>query len=223
MIARRNSLGAACFMLLAVSACNVSTDESDDSNKVNGSIHVPAGKAATDVSTVNGSISVEDHGSVDSAKTVNGNIKLGAHATGTDLHTVNGRITLGSGAHATDAIAVNGDLTLDEGADLTGRLGNVNGKISMTGAHVGGGIKTTNGGISIMGPSRVEGGIEVEETSGNSLLNAGDPVVIIGPGVTVQGDLLFKRKVKLYVSDRATVGTVTGATPIPFSGDKPPS
>jgi hypothetical protein len=27
----------------------------------------------------------------------------------------------------------------------------------------------------------------------------------------------------LYVSDRATVGTVTGATAIPFSGDSPPN
>ncbi|MGA2398937.1 MAG: hypothetical protein ABSG30_12845 [Steroidobacteraceae bacterium] len=27
----------------------------------------------------------------------------------------------------------------------------------------------------------------------------------------------------LYVSDRATVGAITGATAIPFSGDSPPS
>jgi hypothetical protein len=28
--------------------------------------------------------------------------------------------------------------------------------------------------------------------------------------------------VELYVSDRATIGTVVGATPIPFSGETPP-
>jgi len=32
----------------------------------------------------------------------------------------------------------------------------------------------------------------------------------------------FHREVKLYVSDRATIGAVSGATPIPFSGDEPP-
>jgi DUF4097 and DUF4098 domain-containing protein YvlB len=222
MIARRNSLSAACLVILLVSGCNISTDGSDDSSKVNGSIHVAAGKAATDVSTVNGSITVDDNGTIDSAGTVNGSITLGAHATGTNLHTVNGRISLGDGAHASEAVTVNGDLTLDEGADLTGRLGNVNGKISVTAAHVGGGIKTANGDLSIIGMSRVEGGIEVQETSGTNLLKTSDPVVIIGPGATVQGDLVFKRKVKLYVSDHATIGTVIGATAITFSGDTPP-
>jgi cytoskeletal protein CcmA (bactofilin family) len=104
---------------------------------------------------------------------------------------------------------------------LTGRLGNVNGKISVTDAHVGGGIKTANGDISITGASHVEGGIEVQEAS-SSLFNSSDPTVIIGPGATVQGDLVFKRKVRLFVSDHATIGTVTGATAVTFSGDKPP-
>jgi hypothetical protein len=35
--------------------------------------------------------------------------------------------------------------------------------------------------------------------------------------------LRFERTVKLYVSDKATIGTVTGATPIPFAGDTPPN
>jgi hypothetical protein len=39
----------------------------------------------------------------------------------------------------------------------------------------------------------------------------------------VKGELKFERKVRLYVSDRATIGTVTGATPVPFTGDNPPS
>jgi hypothetical protein len=32
----------------------------------------------------------------------------------------------------------------------------------------------------------------------------------------------FERKVQLYVSDRATIGVVSGATPIRFSGDTAP-
>jgi DUF4097 and DUF4098 domain-containing protein YvlB len=204
MTARRDSLSAACFVLLLLSGCNVSSDDGNDSNKVNGSIDVPAGKTATDVRTVNGSITVDDNGTINSAGTVNGNVKLGTHATGTSLRTVNGRITLGDGAHAVEASTVNGDLTLDNGAELTGRLGNVNGKISVTDAHVGGGIKTANGDISITGASHVEGGIEVQEAS-SSLFNSSDPTVIIGPGATVQGDLVFKRKVRLFVSDHGDI------------------
>jgi len=48
------------------------------------------------------------------------------------------------------------------------------------------------------------------------------PRIVIGPGATVQGDLRFERTVRLFVSDKATIGPVTGATPIPFSGDIPP-
>jgi DUF4097 and DUF4098 domain-containing protein YvlB len=221
MVARRNTLGAvACFVLLLASGCDMASDDGDAPNKLNGSIHVAAGKAATDVKTVNGSISIDDNGTVDAASTVNGNIKLGAHATATSLHTVNGRITLGDGAQASEASTVNGDLTLGEGADLAGRLANVNGKISLTDAHVGGGIKTTNGDISIWGGSHVEGGLEVDEVSGTAFNS--DPLITIGPGASVQGGLVFKRKVRLFVSDRATIGTITGATAVPFSGDKPP-
>lgn len=211
-----------CVFLLALSACDISSDDGDESHKVNGSIHVPAGRAATDVKTVNGSISVEDNGAIVSAGTVNGGIKLGSHATATTLSTVNGGITLADAAHATEAHTVNGDISLADGAELTGPLINTNGKITVTAAHVGGGIKTANGDISIMGASHVEGGIEVQEVSSGFSLGVRDPTIIIGPGATVQGDLVFKRKVLLLVSDRATIGTVTGATAVAFTGDTPP-
>ncbi len=116
---------------------------------------------------------------------------------------------------------MNGDLNLADGAEISGSLRNVNGKISLTNARVGGGIRTVNGDISIMGSSHVEGGIVVEKPSGLSFDNK-EPVITIGPGATVQGELRFERPVKLYVSDKATIGTVTGATPVPFTGDTPP-
>jgi len=213
----------ACGVLVAVSACDVSIDSGDESHKVNGSIHVPAGRAPTDEKTVNGSITVDDDGTIHSAGTVNGSIRLGSHATAENLTTVNGSIKLGDGAHATEARTVNGEVSLATGAELTAGLSNANGNISVMAAHVAGGIKTANGDISIMGASRVEGGIEVQESSSGITLSGGrDPTIIIGPGATVQGDLVFKRKVKLLVSDRATIGPVTGATAVPFSGDTPP-
>jgi hypothetical protein len=211
----------AAVLLLAISGCDT---DSDDSSKVNGSIHVPAGKPAGDVHTVNGSIHIEDNAAVLSAATVNGGIHLGAHATATSLTTVNGSISLGEGAKDSGgADSVNGDLKLADGAEILGRLTNVNGKINLNAAHVGGGIKTVNGNISVLGASHVEGGIEVDKTSGGLLFNSDDPLIVIGPGATVQGDMRFERKVRLYVSDKASIGAVIGATPVQFTGDSPPA
>lgn len=213
---------AALALMGALAGCDISVD-GDGSTKVNGSVHVPAGKAAEEARTVNGSIHVDDNAAVTSAATVNGSVRLGAHATANSAKTVNGAISLGEGAHVSGSVGtVNGDLTLATGAEVAQALSNVNGKIALSSAHVAGGIKTANGSVSIMGTSHVEGGLLVEKPNG-VLFNSDDPVIVIGPGAIVQGDLKFERKVKLFVSDKATIGTVTGATPITFSGDNPPN
>jgi hypothetical protein len=215
---------AALAAFVALSGCEAA-DNGNDSTKINGSVHVPAGKQPGAVATVNGSIQVDDHAAITSATTVNGSVNLGDHGTATSLNSVNGAITLGSGAHVSRSIAsVNGELTLNDGADVAGSLSNVNGTITLTAAHVGGGIKTVNGSMTITGASRVEGGILVQKPSGELMHSNRDvPRIVIGPGATVQGALRFERTVQLYVSDKATIGTVTGATPIPFSGDSPPN
>jgi hypothetical protein len=214
---------AAIAMLAALSGCGGSYD-GDESHKINGSIDVPAGKPPGAVATVNGSIHIDDDAAITSASTVNGGVKLGDHGTASSLTTVNGSITLGRGAHVSgDVSSVNGALKLGDGADITGALSNVNGEIALTGAHVGGGIKTVNGGMNIGGASRVEGGILVEKSTGGLMqIFHNVPRIVIGPGATVQGDLRFERTVKLFVSDKAAIGTVTGTAPIPFTGDAPP-
>ena len=213
----------AVAVMVSLSGCGASND-GDDSNKVNGSIHVPVGKQPGAVATVNGSIQVDDNAAVTSATTVNGNVQLGDHATATSLNSVNGAITLGTRARVSGAASsVNGDLSLSEGAEVSGALSNVNGKITLAAAHVAGGIKTINGGMDISGASHVEGGILVEKPSSELIQIGHDiPRIVIGPGATVQGDLRFERTVQLFVSDKATIGAVTGATPIPFTGDAPP-
>ena len=216
------SLGALALMF-ALSACGDSSD-GDESNRVNGSIHVAAGKPPGPVNTVNGSIHIDEKAAVTSAATVNGGVHLGAHATAVSLTTVNGSITLGDGAQvSTTATSVNGELILGNGAEVSGALSNVNGKIALTAAHVAGGIATVSGNIDITGTSRVEGGILVRKPTGELLHFGNDvPRIVIGPGAIVQGDLKFERKVELYVSDKATIGSVSGATPIAFTGDTPP-
>lgn len=210
--------------LIALPACSDS-DNGDGSTKVNGSVHVAAGKPPAAATTVNGSVHIDDNAAVTNASTVNGSVHLGEHATAKSLQSVNGSITLGAGAHLSgDASSVNGELSLAEGAEILGSLSNVNGKITLTSAHVGAGIKTVNGSIVITGPSHVEGGIVVERP-GTQLIQLTHevPRIVIGPGATVQGELRFEREVQLYVSDKATIGKVTGATPISFSGDSPPN
>lgn len=210
--------------MVAIPACSES-DSGDGSHKVNGSVRVAAGQPPGPASTVNGAIQIDDNAAVSTASTVNGSVHLGKHATAQSLESVNGSVTLSSGAHVSGgATSVNGELTLDDGAEILGTLSNVNGKITLTGAHVGGGIETSNGSISITGVSHVEGGILVEKL-GTELIQIvrNVPRIVIGPGATVQGDLRFERTVQLFVSDKATIGNVTGATPIAFTGETPPN
>lgn len=213
---------AALCILAFLPACDRS-DEGSATQNVNGSVHIAAGGAPTSADTVNGNIRIDDNATVTSVNTVNGGIHLGSHATADSLNAVNGNMTLEAGAHvAKSAECVNGSITLRNGAEVSGTVANVNGKIELSTAHVGGGIKTVNGNISIFGASRVEGGILVQKNG--SLIRFGNdvPRIEIGPGAVVQGDLRFERDVKLYVSDRATIGPITGTTAIPFSGDAPP-
>lgn len=216
-------LFTALAVVVALSGCSESND-GDQSTKINGSIHVPVGKQPGAVATVNGSIHVDDNAAVTSATTVNGSVHLGNHATASSLNSVNGSITLGAGAHVSgSASSVNGELSLGDGAEISGSLANVNGSITLTAAHVAGGIKTVNGSMNITGASHVEGGILVEKSSGEVLqILHNVPRIVIGPGATIQGELRFERTVQLFVSDKATIGTVTGATPIPFTGETPP-
>src|ERR1035438_1814082 len=107
----------ALALLFALSGCSES-DDGDASTKINGSIHVPAGKEAGAVTTVNGSIHIDDNAAVTSATTVNGGVHMGDHATAASLNSVNGAIVLGADAHVSgSASSVNGELSLGDGAD----------------------------------------------------------------------------------------------------------
>jgi len=225
---RHCDLAAALVVLAgALTGCDVSggdvTATQAGANTVNGSIHVPAGMHSANVGTVNGSIDIEDNAAVGAAGTVNGSIDMGAHATADSLETVNGAVALGAGAHVAGTVTtVNGAMHLQDGADVAGRAGNVNGHIVLAGAHVAGGLRTVGGDIDVTGTSRVEGGIVVEKSSGWFNFNSREPRIVIGPGAAVSGTLRFERDVRLYVSDKATIGPVMGATAIRFSGDRPP-
>jgi DUF4097 and DUF4098 domain-containing protein YvlB len=213
-------------LLVFTTACVAGDDSDGDMNKVNGSIQVDAGSPLHDASTVNGSIRLADGARVADASTVNGSITLGDHASAKSADTVNGSIRLDNGAQIAKGIeSVNGALTLAPGADVAGHVSNVNGHIVVNGAHVGGGIETVGGDMDITGNARVDGGILVHkpDTGWFHFGTEHVPVVTIGPGATVNGTLKFEREVKLYVSDRAHVGQIVGATPVKFTGAEPPN
>ncbi|MDE2085221.1 MAG: hypothetical protein KGI64_10200 [Xanthomonadaceae bacterium] len=219
------ALSAAIAVGTAFGSGNADLNNRDlDIDKVNGSIHVPDNATVGKLSTVNGSIHVGDGAHAISATTVNGSIHIGDNDTLESLDTVNGGIHIGTGTKIAKTVeAVNGSIALAAGADASGKVSNVNGSIALDAAHVGGGIETTSGDIDIGANSRVEGGVLVNADRSWFHFGVGhDPFIIIGPHAVVKGDLVFKRVVRLYVSDSATVGKIEGAKPIPFSGDKPP-
>jgi DUF4097 and DUF4098 domain-containing protein YvlB len=217
-------LALAIFALGVVNAASSVAFAADAAiSKVMGSIDISDGQHAGDLSTVNGSIHVGENAVVGRANTVNGSISLGQHSAAVELETVNGSISVSDGARVTGPVhTVNGSLRVDNGADVTGGLGNVNGGIRIATAHVGGQIDTATGDIDIGPKAQVDGGIHMEKDT--SWFHWGfehTPRVVIGPGTVVKGPLRFERRVDLYVSDRATIGTVEGATAVKFSGDRP--
>jgi cytoskeletal protein CcmA (bactofilin family) len=210
--------------LLMVGAAWTLARAGSEISKVMGSIEVAAGEHSGDLSTVNGSIRIGANAVVSHAHTVSGSISVEPHASAAELTTVNGSIHLQEAARVSGAIhTVNGKLTLDSGADAGGDLKNVNGTIRVAAAHVAGGIDTVTGDIELGPNARIDGGLHVAKDSGSFHFGTDDvPHVIVGPGSVVGGDLRFERPVKLYVSDRATIGRVEGATAVRYSGDQPP-
>ncbi len=220
--------GAALGLGLCAVADVARADDSDISasgiSKVLGSIDVSPGEHVGNVSTVNGSIHIGADATVGNATTVNGGVQLEPRATASKLTTTNGGIHVQEGGHvAGDIHTTNGGVHIEDGTDVSGDIGNVNGGIHVTGAHVKGSINTTNGGIDLGPNAHIDGDVIMHRNHGGHEDYERIPRVVIEPGTVVRGKLQFERKVRLYVSDRATIGPVEGAEPVKFSGDHPPT
>lgn len=219
-------ISALLVLFLATAACVSS---------FNGPVDVPAGSSLPKVKTVNGSVNLQIKAKVGVVTTVNGSIHLASQAEVGVAKTVNGDIVLGKKAKVSGrAVTVNGAVILAASSVVQGRLTNVNGRIEIDGANVGGGIITVNGDIRIKGDAIVDGGIEVEnpnrDPDAETFLKLHfdnnrnrEPRIVIEAGSSVNGPLLFKKPVKLYVSDKAkVVGPISGTEPIKFTGAVPP-
>jgi cytoskeletal protein CcmA (bactofilin family) len=195
-------------------------------SKINGSISIEPGEHTGDLSTVNGSIHVGADAVVGQAKTVNGGLNVESRATTNALTTVNGSVNVREGVHVHGSIhAVNGSLHVNNAAEVSGDVTNVNGGIHVEDAHVAGSIDTSSGGIDLGPNAHIDGNVVVEKDNSwhFGFWNVPTPPrVVIGPGTVVKGKMRFEREVKLYVSDRATIGSVEGAQVVKFSGNHPP-
>jgi DUF4097 and DUF4098 domain-containing protein YvlB len=198
---------------------------------VNGSIHIGANAVVDGVHDVNGSIHVDEGVTAQSLGTVNGSVHVGGRAhVADDVRTVNGAVSIDSGSQVGSVSTVNGSLTVT-GSHVSGEVRNVNGGTRLLASHVGGSVTSVNGGIEIGPDTHVDGGLYVRKSNnGNGswfnwwalfFSTRSPPRVVIAPGAVVSGPLVFDQEVKLYVSDRATVGPIKGATAIKFSGAKP--
>ena len=194
-----------------------------DIHNVNSSIQVAAGEHSGGLSTVNGSIHVGENAVVGSARTVNGGLQLLPHATSGDLVSVNGGIDLKEGVHVNGNVrTVNGGLHVDNSVEVTGDLTNVNGDIGIAAAHIGGSVNTASASMDLGPNAHIDGNIHMSKDNSWHFGFQTIPRVVIEPGTVVKGILHFERPVSLYVSDRATIGTVEGAEVHKFSGDHPP-
>ena len=145
-----------------------------------------------------------------------------------NLKTVNGSVSVGESATVSGEIGtVNGRITLERGTTVAEDVGNVNGDIEFEGAEVGGNVKTVSGNVDLTDGAVIKGDLVIEEPSGWSWgsKKSRTPEVVIGPGCRVEGAIVLEREVKLYISETAEVGDVTGkmsmSDAVRFSGKRP--
>lgn len=226
------------FMLLAVPAMAATINksvkieagaESGGASSVNGSISVGEDAVVTgNVKTVNGTIRVDQGASIEDASTVNGAVRLAEGVKSRGLSTVNGSVKVG-GSTAVDGevSAVNGRITIEKGSNVSAGVSNVNGQIELEGAVVGGNLETVNGDVSLEDKSVVKGDLVVEKNSGWGWgkSKSRKPRIVVGPGSRVEGKIILKREVELFISETAEVGGVEGEMSmddaIRFSGKRP--
>lgn len=225
-------------MLMAVPVFGMSTNKSikieagsksDGASTINGSISIGEKAIVSgDVSTVNGAIRVDSGASIKSASTVNGALRISDNVKSESLDTVNGSVTVGESVTVDGAIeTVNGSIFVATGSTVSSDVSNVNGLIELSGAQIGGDVSTVSGDIYVVEGSVIKGDLMVEKPGGWSWGTSfkGEPMVVIGPGSSVVGNIELEHKVKLFISVSAHVGGVTGVMTLDdavrFSGKQP--
>lgn len=226
------------LMLMAVPALGATVNksvkieagsESSGASSVNGSISVGEDAVVTgNVKTVNGTIRVDRGALIEEASTVNGAVRLAERVKSGSLSTVNGSVKVGGSSSVDGEVsAVNGRITIEHDGNVSNGVSNVNGQIALEGAVVGGNLQTVNGDVNLDDQSVVKGNVVVEKNSGWGWgkSKSRKPRIVIGPGSRVEGKIILRREVELFISETAEVGGVEGEMSIDdairFSGERP--
>ncbi len=217
-------------LVLLLAGCNINKNItvpahahwSSGSSTINGEITVGPGAVVNgELRTINGKISVAAGAQTGKLATINGGITQADAVHSGELAAINGGISLGKNADVTgDVATVNGDIHAASGVHIGSTVRDVNGNIALCGAQVDGGLSFYNGTALLADGTVMQGNVTVKKTNGTEPSNH-EPRLIVGPYTTVTGTIAFERPGKLYVSDRAVIHGVTGATAVKFSGVAP--
>lgn len=215
---------AACALVAGLLLASLAQAENPrKQSRVFGSLVATAGAEYDRLDAVNGGILIEDGAEVGHARTVNGGIRIGDRVRLGSAETVNGGIQLGAGSQASGTLrTVNGGIGVGADSRVDGDVATINGGIRLHGAAVQGVLRTVNGDIHLERGSRA-GGIQIDAAQRGWWKGSGEklPRVVIGPDCVVDGPLVFRRTVRLYVHASARIGRVDGATPLHFDGETP--
>lgn len=189
-------------------------------------VQVKQGDWARSIYGVDSSVRLEDQARVRKVSTVDGDIILGRWARATALRTVDGNIVMGTGALCDgDVYNVDGAIHLSDDVRVDGNVGTLVGSIDVHGALVTGRLETVSGHIRLSGTTHVNHGIllSLPDPDSDDVDEKRLPVVVVGPGVVVEGRIVARRGGTLWVSRKATIGPVEGITVQWFDGAAPPS
>lgn len=190
-------------------------------SNVNGSIRIGEDSQVESIRNVNGSIGLERGVRTGTVRNVNGAIRIdGDGIVKGNIANTNGRIEIGANGRISGGVSnVNGRVTVEEGSRIEGAISTVTGQIQMM-ASSAAGVETTKGNIELLDGTHIAGGLTVKRPGGLSRKNK-VPRIVIGDEVKVDGPLRFEQEVELYVHETASVGEVSGAEPILYTGDRP--
>jgi hypothetical protein len=155
---------------------------------------------------------------------INGGISIEEDETVNNVSIVNGDVFIKEGAKAHNVYVVNGEIRALRNSEILGTAFTVNGDIRISQATIGKNLETRHGNINIT-QSVIEQDIIVHERQPQSGLfkflhrRASNRIVVIGPGTKINGSLIARQDIDLYVHESAIIGNIIGAVPEMYVDD----
>lgn len=203
--------------VLAMAGCTLHVDRSTT---------LKSGSSHGSVYSVDGNVRVEPSAHVRKISVVDGDIVLGKAAHASGLRSVAGRIELGDNVICSgDVKSVTGKISLADGVRVDGDVRTLTGTVDADNAFIGGQLETVAGQVRLTGATHVAKGILLPKPDPSMTVNHHEerrlPVLVIGPGVVVDGPIVAARGGVLKVSRKAKIGAVRGISVQWFDGAAP--